>query len=102
MAFPENQVSALHFFGVGRVQSPAETALLHVAVARAAGASRGQRYLHQARAIDAEAALATPQVGCADKPFGHRDEIVLEIVDTADMPQRQIPALACGSESTFL
>ena len=38
MAFPEDQIAALQFFGFRRDQRPAEAVLLHVAVARAAGA----------------------------------------------------------------
>ena len=49
--------------------------LLHVAVARAADAGGVQRDLHQAGAIDAEAALAAPEIGRADEAFGDRDEI---------------------------
>ena len=50
--------------------------------------------LHQAGAIDAEAALAAPEIGRADETFGDRDEIVLDGVETANMPARQIPAFA--------
>ena len=81
MAFPEDQIAALQFLRFRRVQRPAEAVLLHVAVARAAGAGGIQRDLDQAGAIDSKAALAAPQIGRADKTFGHRDEIVLILVD---------------------
>src|SRR5882757_8605213 len=38
MAFPEDQIAALQPFGFRRTQGAAETRLLHVAVARTAGA----------------------------------------------------------------
>ena len=67
MAFPENQIAAFEFLRVARIEFAAEPLLLHVAVARAAGAGGGERNLHQPRTIDPEAALAAPQVGRADK-----------------------------------
>ena len=39
MTFPEDQIAALQFAWLRPVQFPAETVLLHVAVARAAGAA---------------------------------------------------------------
>ena len=72
--------------------------LLHVAVARAAGAGGVQRYLDQAGAIDAKTALAAPQIGRAGKALGDRDEILRHGVDAAEMRPRQIPALARDGE----
>src|ERR1700735_4826445 len=51
MAFPEDQVAALQFFRFRRIQCPAEAILLHVAVARAAGAGGVEGYLNKAGAI---------------------------------------------------
>ena len=98
MAFPEDQVAALQSPGFRRVQHPAEAVVLHVAVARAAGAGGVQRYLHQAGAIDAKTALAAPQIGRADKTLGDRDEILRHRIDAADMLPRQIPAFARHGE----
>ena len=61
-----------------------------------------QRDLHQPRAIDAEAALAAPQIGRADESFGHRDEIASYASMRADMLRRQIPALARDRERPCL
>ena len=58
-----------------RVATAAERALLHVAVARAADAAGRQRDLDEARAIEAEARLAAPEIGHAEKPLGDRDEV---------------------------
>ena len=92
MAVPEDQIAALQFFRFRCIQRTAEAILLHVAVAWAAGAGGIQRDLDQTGAIDAEAALAAPQIGRADEPLGHGDEIVFVVVDAADMRQRQILA----------
>src|SRR5690349_7847138 len=62
VAFPENQVAALQLLHLGGTQCPAETVLLHIAVARAAGAGGVERYLDEAGAIDAERALAAPEI----------------------------------------
>jgi len=84
------------------IQRPAEAVLLHVAVARAAGAGSVQCDLDQAGTIDSEAALAAPQIGRADEPLGHFDKIVLKVIEIAEMLPRQIPALARDSESAVL
>ena len=84
------------------LERPAEAVLLHVAVARAAGAGGVERNLHEAGAIDAKAALAAPQIGRADEVFGDRDEITLDSIDAADMPARQVPAFAGDRESAVL
>ena len=68
----------------------AERRLLHVAVARAHHAARRERDLHQTRAIKTERGLATPQIGRAEKPFRHRDEIRLVIADRLEMRGRHI------------
>src|ERR1700683_1643886 len=60
MAFPENQIAAFEFLRVARVEFAAEPLLLHVAVARAAGAGGGERNLHEPRTIDPKTALAAP------------------------------------------
>src|SRR5579863_970356 len=93
MALPENQVAALQLSGLRRIQRAAEAVLLHVAVARAAGAGGIQGDLHQPGAIDAEAALAAPQIGRAGELFGDRDEIALIAVEAEKMRQRQMPAV---------
>src|SRR5690242_5853899 len=98
MSLPEDQIAALQFLYLGRTQPPPEAILLHVAVARAAGAGGVQRYLDDAGAIDAERALATPEIGRADEAFGDRDEILFHRVEAADMPLWQIPAFACYGE----
>src|SRR5664280_3400739 len=51
MAFPEHQIAALQFAGFRQPQYSAEAILLHVAVARAAGARGVQRYLDEAGTI---------------------------------------------------
>ena len=65
-----------------RGQRPAKAVLLHVAVARAA-IPRHSAELHEARAIDAEASLAAPEIGRADEAFGNRDEIGSRVVEPA-------------------
>src|SRR5579863_6100819 len=60
MAFPENQIAAFESLRVARVEFAAEPLLLHVAVARAAGAGGGKRNLHEPRTIDPKTALAAP------------------------------------------
>ena len=54
VTFPEDQIAPLQLLHLGRTQCPAETVLLHVAVARTAGAGGVERDLNEARAIDAE------------------------------------------------
>src|SRR5579863_6269290 len=49
LAFPENQIAAFESLRVARVEFAAEPLLLHVAVARAAGAGGGKRNLHEPR-----------------------------------------------------
>src|SRR5579871_3574702 len=66
MAFPEDEIAALQVPCLVRIERAAELGLLHVAVARAGSAGGLQRKLHQARAVDAEAALAAPKIGRAD------------------------------------
>ena len=47
-------------------------------------------------------ALAAPEIGRADEAFGDRDEILFHRVEAADMPSRQIPALArYGERAVF-
>ena len=53
----------------------AELGLLHVAVARAVEARHLHGHLHQARAVEAQAGLAAPQVGRADETLGDGDEV---------------------------
>ena len=102
MAFPEDQVAALQVLHFRCAQRSAEAVLLHVAVARAAGAGGVQRHLDEAGAIDAEAALAAPEIGRAGKSFGDRHEIILHDVEAADMPLRKVPALAgYGERAVF-
>ena len=94
MAFPENQVAALQFARFRQPQIlPSPSCCMSL--------SRGQPMpaafsddLDQAGAIDAEAALAAPQIGRADEAFGDCDKIVVETIEGADMLPRQIPALA--------
>src|ERR1700730_3964631 len=102
VAGPEHQIATLQSFGLWRIQCSAENILLHVAVARAAGASGVQRYLYEPGTIDPKTALAAPQVRRADEAFGHRDEICFMAVDAADMQPRQIPALARHGKSTVI
>src|SRR5262249_38882785 len=85
MAFPEDQVATPEMLRFRDAERAAEPVALHVAVARAAGAGRRQRYLYQARAVDAEGALAAPEIGCADEAFGHRDEIGRLGIEGAEM-----------------
>src|ERR1700730_2783684 len=83
---PEDQIAALQSVRFRCVQCAPETVLLHVAVARAAGARGVQCDLDEAGAVDATTALAAPQIGRADEAFGDRDEIILHGLDAADMP----------------
>ena len=102
---PTHKVTALLTFafpGPSIKLPPAETILLHVAVARAAGAGSVQCDLDQAGTIDSEAALAAPQIGRADEPLGHLDKIALKAIEIAEMLPRQIPALARDGESAVL
>src|SRR6476660_6955212 len=85
---PEDQVAALQLLRLCRVKRPPEAILLHVAVARAAGAGGVQRNLDEAGAIDAERALAAPEIGRADKAFGDRDEILFHRIEAAEMRSR--------------
>ena len=72
----------------GKVGRLAERLLLHVAVARAWDAAGGQRDLHQTRAVEAHAGLAAPEIGRADEPLRHRDEIGFLGVERREMPLR--------------
>src|ERR1700682_4455104 len=99
MALPEQQIAAPQFLRFRRIQCPAEAVLLHVAVARAADTCGVQRNLHQPGTVDAETALAAPQIWRAGELFGHRDEIVRMAVDGLDMLALQIPAVARHGEN---
>src|ERR1700721_2615531 len=90
--------AALYVFAPGCPHPPADPVFLHVAVARAAGACGGQRYLNEAGTVDAEAGLAAPQIRRANKTLGDRNKIGLITIDAADMLPRQIPTLACHGE----
>ena len=57
VAFPEDQVAVLQ---AGEAYGLAERGLLHVAVAWASHAASGERHLHEAGAVEAEAGLAAP------------------------------------------
>src|ERR1700694_4818131 len=94
VAFPEHQIATLQSFGLCRIQCSAKTILLHVAVARAAGARGVQRYLYEPGTIDPKTALAAPQIRRADEAFGHRDEIRFMAVDAADMQPWQMRSAA--------
>jgi len=83
MAFPENQVAALEFFRLSLIQRPAKAILLHVAVARAAGARGIQRDLDEAGTIDPKTAFAAPQIGRAGELLGYRDEVRHMTIDKA-------------------
>ena len=48
----------------------ADRVALHVGVAQDGDADVAERVLHQARAVDAEKALAAPQIGAAEIEFG--------------------------------
>ncbi len=65
---------------------------LHVAVARAGDAAGRERDLHQARAIDAEAGLAAPQIRHADEALGNGDEIRCGGVERRKMVSRHVAA----------
>ena len=47
-----------------------------------------ERDLHEARAIEAEAGLAAPQIRRADEALGDRDEIGFELVERREMLRR--------------
>jgi hypothetical protein len=60
-----------------RIRAMASITGLHVAVARAGDAAGRQGHLHEAGAIEAQAGLAAPQIGRADKALGDGNEIGL-------------------------
>src|SRR5665213_27036 len=102
VAFPENQVAALQLAPLLGIDIPAETVLLHVAVARAAGARGVQCDLHKTRTIDSKTALAAPQIRRPDEAFGDLDKILLEEIEVAEMASRHIPAFAGDGERAVL
>src|SRR5262249_59941150 len=82
---PEHEIAALKTV---EADVPAQPALLHVAVARARNAARGERNLHEAGTVDAEAGLAAPQVGRAEKALGDRHEVALVRVERGQVLRR--------------
>ena len=66
-------------------QRLADRLRLHVAVARCGDAAGRERHLHEARAVEAEARLAAPEIGHAEKPLGDRDPVRLERVERREV-----------------
>src|SRR5947209_3205831 len=52
--------------------------------------SGGERKLQQSRAVDAEARLSSPQIGCSQKPLRDRDEIGFHRLDRCEMDNRHM------------
>ena len=94
MAAPEHQVAALQKRRpVCCFEHHAEPPLLHVGVARARDASRGQRHLHEAGTVDAVRRLAAPQIRRADKSFRDRDKVGRTRPDLGEMGREHSAAV---------
>src|SRR6202041_1591560 len=82
MPFPENEIATTQAQLSLCVGGPrAESALLHVAVARADMAGGGERDLDKTRAIDAERGLAAPQIRHAKKALGDSDKVRFDKIE---------------------
>ena len=99
VAFPEDQVAVLQ---AGEAYGFAERGFLHVAVARAGHAASGQRHLDEPRAVQPEAGLAAPEIRCAEKLFGDRDEIRFRGGNRHKMPLRHVAARGGDREACVL
>ena len=78
MAVPEHEVAAGERGAVLQFERVTDLFRLHVGVARARKPGGLARKLHQARAIDAEAGAAAPQIGRAAKAKRDIDEIAAQ------------------------
>jgi microcin C transport system ATP-binding protein len=68
VVFPEDEIAAAQ---ACERRKFSKRQFLHVTVARAGDAGRLKRHLHEARAVEPERSLAAPQIGAAEKLFGH-------------------------------
>ena len=90
VALPKYQIAALELRIARIADSHPQCALLHIGVARARHAAGRKRNLHQARAVEPKHGLAAPEIGRAEKTFGHRDEIGFVVADRFEMNRRHI------------
>ena len=86
MAAPEYDIAAPQA-GKVRIEDErrADCFFLQIGIARRRDPGRVERNLHEARAIDAEARFAAPEIGRVQKPLGHRDEVFFARVRMAEM-----------------
>src|SRR3984893_6768427 len=68
----------------------AEGRLLHVGVAWTGEAAGGERDLHEAGAIEAEAGLAAPEIRRAEEALGDGHEIGLAALDGGEVLRRHV------------
>ena len=101
MTGKEHQVAAPGEARVG-LDGLAQAGRLHVAVARAIeDAGEAQRGLHQARAVQAHAGVAAPQIGHADEADGGGQVIGFNLVHRLQMAGEHPAAAIDGGELAF-
>ena len=72
MPFPEQEITTSAAVRRGEA---GERRLLQIAVAGTVGTARAQRDLHKTRAVDPEAGIPAPEIGCSDQRLRDRDGI---------------------------
>ena len=74
---------------------------LQIGVARRVNPGRVERNLHEARAINAKARFAAPEIGRMQKPLGHGDKVCLALVARQQMIREDESGIADLGEPGF-
>src|SRR5205809_8046897 len=89
MSGPENEIAPLEVGNTRRRRDRfAKRLFLHVRIARTCESTGSQRDLHQPRAVEAEAGLASPKIRHTQKALGDCNEILLSCGQRIDMAGR--------------
>ncbi len=98
MALPEHEVAAAELRGPPPVDGAPQLCRLHVGIARRGITRRFDGELHQARAVEADAGAAAPQIGRAEKGLGDGDEIAFSLADRRGMAGEDIASARKSEE----
>jgi hypothetical protein len=74
---------------------------LPIGVARCVNPGRVERNLHKARAINAKARFAAPEIGRMQQPLGHGDEVCLALLVREQMTREDESGIADLGEPAF-
>jgi hypothetical protein len=87
--------------GVTRLLANGDGNLVGVGVARRVKPGRVERNLHEARAINAKARFAAPEIGRMQQPLGHGDEVCLALLVREQMTREDESGIADLGEPAF-